>query len=128
MLRHGAQNALAASFDGMDVRLSLQLLLRMREMPCPHLAARCALAQHIDNAASIFWLQIHGAHGYLLEEFLKTSTNKRTDQYGERRLGGTAGWLSLCRTTQHCVCPPVCSLELNERIGQFALAAQQAAL
>jgi NADH:flavin oxidoreductase / NADH oxidase family len=27
-------------------------------------------------------LQIHGAHGYLLEEFIKTSTNKRTDKYG----------------------------------------------
>lgn len=31
-------------------------------------------------------LQIHGAHGYLLEEFIKTSTNKRTDKYGAHML------------------------------------------
>ncbi len=27
-------------------------------------------------------VEIHGAHGYLLEEFIKKSSNTRTDQYG----------------------------------------------
>ena len=37
---------------------------------------------HPHPSASHGLLQIHGAHGYLLEEFIKTSTNKRTDKYG----------------------------------------------
>ncbi|GLK89026.1 alkene reductase [Pseudomonas turukhanskensis] len=41
--RHGAENAKAAGFDGVEV---------------------------------------HGANGYLLDQFLQDSTNKRTDQYG----------------------------------------------
>ncbi len=41
--RHGAQNALQAGFDGVE---------------------------------------IHGANGYLLDQFLQDGTNKRTDQYG----------------------------------------------
>jgi 2,4-dienoyl-CoA reductase-like NADH-dependent reductase (Old Yellow Enzyme family) len=41
--RHGAQNALQAGFDG---------------------------------------IEIHGANGYLLDQFLQDGTNKRTDQYG----------------------------------------------
>lgn len=27
-------------------------------------------------------VQIHGAHGYLVDEFLRSETNKRTDNYG----------------------------------------------
>jgi N-ethylmaleimide reductase len=27
-------------------------------------------------------MQIHGAHGYLVDEFLRSETNKRTDNYG----------------------------------------------
>lgn len=31
-------------------------------------------------------VELHGAHGYLLSQFLSSTTNKRTDQYG-----GSAG-------------------------------------
>ena len=27
-------------------------------------------------------IQLHGAHGYLIDEFLRSASNKRTDQYG----------------------------------------------
>jgi 2,4-dienoyl-CoA reductase-like NADH-dependent reductase (Old Yellow Enzyme family) len=27
-------------------------------------------------------IQLHGAHGYLVDEFLRSSSNKRNDQYG----------------------------------------------
>ena len=34
------------------------------------------------HAAGYDGIQLHGAHGYLLAQFLASSTNKRTDQYG----------------------------------------------
>lgn len=34
------------------------------------------------HAAGYDGIQLHGAHGYLLAQFLAASTNKRTDQYG----------------------------------------------
>jgi N-ethylmaleimide reductase len=41
-----------------------------------HLAAKNALAAGFDG------VEIHGANGYLLDQFLRDGTNKRTDQYG----------------------------------------------
>ena len=34
------------------------------------------------HAAGFDGIELHGAHGYLLAQFLASSTNKRTDQYG----------------------------------------------
>jgi len=39
-------------------------------------AARCAIAAGFDG------VEVHGAHGYLLDAFLRDGTNKRTDAYG----------------------------------------------
>ena len=39
-------------------------------------AARCAITAGFDG------VEVHGAHGYLLDAFLRDGTNKRTDVYG----------------------------------------------
>ena len=39
-------------------------------------AARCAVIAGFDG------VEVHGAHGYLLDAFLRDGTNKRTDAYG----------------------------------------------
>jgi N-ethylmaleimide reductase len=39
-------------------------------------AASCAIAAGFDG------VEVHGAHGYLLDAFLRDGTNKRTDAYG----------------------------------------------
>lgn len=54
-------------------------------------------------------MEIHGAHGYLLEEFLKTQTNQRTDNYGANlnmRLNlnpmDSKPWAPACVSAAHC--------------------------
>ncbi|PNX97775.1 12-oxophytodienoate reductase [Trifolium pratense] len=52
----------------------------MKEMPPTsndfRLAARNAIEAGFDG------VEIHGAHGYLLEQFMKDQVNDRTDEYG----------------------------------------------
>jgi N-ethylmaleimide reductase len=39
-------------------------------------------ARHAMSTAGFDGVEVHGANGYLLDQFLKTSANKRTDDYG----------------------------------------------
>ena len=74
--------AKAKTFVGGEgfVDVSAPRALRLDEMPgiiadFRH-AARCAMTAGFDG------VEIHGAHGYLLDAFLRDGTNKRTDAYG----------------------------------------------
>ncbi|NKC33593.1 alkene reductase [Falsiroseomonas selenitidurans] len=62
------------------VDVSMPRALELREIPgiiqdFRH-AARCAMDAGFDG------VEIHGAHGYLLDAFLRDGTNHRTDAYG----------------------------------------------
>ncbi len=39
-------------------------------------------ARHAVSSAGFDGVEVHGANGYLLDQFMKTSSNKRTDDYG----------------------------------------------
>ncbi|GAB7070721.1 oxidoreductase [Mycolicibacterium hodleri] len=54
--------------------------LEARELPS--IAATFALAARNARDAGFDAVELHGAHGYLLDEFLWTTTNLRTDEYG----------------------------------------------
>ena len=54
----------------------------LRTDELPQLIADYAQAARNAIAAGFDGVQVHGANGYLLEQFLKDSTNDRTDAYG----------------------------------------------
>jgi N-ethylmaleimide reductase len=47
-----------------------------------HVVADYVAAAHRAKAAGFDGVELHAANGYLLDEFLRTSTNHRTDAYG----------------------------------------------
>ena len=54
--------------------------LELNEIPGVIEAYRCGAEN--AQAAGFDGVEIHGANGYLLDQFLQDSTNKRTDEYG----------------------------------------------
>jgi N-ethylmaleimide reductase len=48
----------------------------------PYLVAQYERAAKNARAAEFDGIEIHGANGYLLDQFIETGTNKRTDGYG----------------------------------------------
>ncbi len=71
------------------------------------------------KAAGFDGVEVHGANGYLLEQFLLTGSNQRTDQYGgslenrarlllevtdagDRRVGALAAWVCTCHHASTC--------------------------
>lgn len=49
---------------------------------CGEMAERFAFAAQIAQIAGADGVELHGAHGYLINEFLSPAMNFRTDQYG----------------------------------------------
>jgi hypothetical protein len=60
--------------------------------------ANCTIATTCGCAYWLSVVQIHGANGYLLDQFWKDSSNKRTDGYGgsiEKQGRWVGAWLRL---------------------------------
>jgi 2,4-dienoyl-CoA reductase-like NADH-dependent reductase (Old Yellow Enzyme family) len=54
----------------------------MTETDIARVQQEFAAAARRSLAAGYEWLEIHAAHGYLLQEFLSPLSNRRTDRYG----------------------------------------------
>jgi N-ethylmaleimide reductase len=63
----------------------------LKDIPCPHALELSEIPPIIEEfrqgaknaqAAGFDGLEVHGANGYLLDQFLEDGTNHRTDQYG----------------------------------------------
>ncbi|XP_073116016.1 putative 12-oxophytodienoate reductase 11 [Elaeis guineensis] len=55
---------------------------RLRTEEIPHVINDFRLAARNAIEAGFDGVEIHGAHGYLIEQFMKDSVNDRTDEYG----------------------------------------------
>lgn len=49
---------------------------------CDAMVKKFVIAANIAKAAGIDGVELHAAHGYLINQFLSPTTNKRTDKYG----------------------------------------------
>jgi 2,4-dienoyl-CoA reductase-like NADH-dependent reductase (Old Yellow Enzyme family) len=54
----------------------------LEESEIPEIIGRYARAARIARSAGFTGVQVHGAHGYLCNQFLSPHTNRRTDRWG----------------------------------------------
>ncbi|MDE2579468.1 MAG: alkene reductase [Hyphomicrobiales bacterium] len=71
-----AKTYVASGFEPTSAPRALETAEIPRVLADYEHAARCAKAAGFDG------VEIHGANGYLIEQFLKDGCNKRTDKYG----------------------------------------------
>jgi 2,4-dienoyl-CoA reductase-like NADH-dependent reductase (Old Yellow Enzyme family) len=78
------------------------------------LIERFTIASETADAAGFDGVQIHGAHGYLISEFLSPRVNQRTDQWGGDLTGRARFLMEIVRKVRARVSPGfVVSVKLN---------------
>lgn len=89
-LHHPGRQTYSKLMDGRQVVAPSEVMCKVcKEMPralstaeCENLMKAFVKGAVIAKTAGIDGVEIHAAHGYLLDQFLSPYTNKRTDKYG----------------------------------------------
>lgn len=89
-LHHPGRQTKSALCNGEQIVAPSEVMCQVtREMPramtteeCKEMVAKFVTGAAYAKAAGIDGVEIHGAHGYLINQFLSPHTNKRTDEYG----------------------------------------------
>lgn len=107
--RQSPRNVNRAPVSASDVQLRLAgrfgkpRPLELREIA--DIAARFARAAAIAREAGFTGVQLHGAHGYLISQFLSPVTNRRQDDYGGRLENRARFLLDIVRAVRRRVGP-----------------------
>eukprot|EP00899_Mesostigma_viride_P014912 jgi/Mesvir1/23421/Mv21107-RA.1 len=79
----------------------------------PGVVEEFGMAARRAKEAGFDFVEIHGANGYLIDEFLQSSVNKRTDKYG----GGKEGRFQILREVVERVCQELPSSRVAVRLS-----------
>ncbi|MBC3257468.1 NADH:flavin oxidoreductase/NADH oxidase family protein [Pseudomonas paralactis] len=111
------QQALAPSAIALDVGSFSKMFAKpkaMTEDDIQDVIKRFATSARLAEQAGFTGVQIHGAHGYLLSQFLSPLSNHRTDRWGGPLENRARLLLEVLRAVRDSVSPSFCvSVKLN---------------
>ncbi|MBJ2216925.1 NADH:flavin oxidoreductase/NADH oxidase family protein [Pseudomonas sp. MF7453] len=111
------QQALAPSAIALDVGSFSKMFAKpkaMTEDDIQDVIKRFATSARLAEQAGLTGVQIHGAHGYLLSQFLSPLSNHRTDRWGGSLENRARLLLEVVRAVRDSVSPSFCvSVKLN---------------
>ncbi|MBI6633716.1 NADH:flavin oxidoreductase/NADH oxidase family protein [Pseudomonas paralactis] len=111
------QQALAPSAIALDVGSFSKMFAKpkaMTEDDIQDVIKRFAISARLAEQAGFTGVQIHGAHGYLLSQFLSPLSNHRTDRWGGPLENRARLLLEVVRAVRDSVSPSFCvSVKLN---------------
>ncbi|VAI01674.1 unnamed protein product [Triticum turgidum subsp. durum] len=109
------------SYDGRLEEFAPPRRLKVEEIPAIVDDFRKAARNAID--AGFDGVEIHGANGYLIEQFLKDSANDRTDEYGGSEVGGHRVGIRLSPFTDYMDChdsdPHALALHMSTKLNNY---------
>nr|WP_314569540.1 NADH:flavin oxidoreductase/NADH oxidase family protein [uncultured Pseudomonas sp.] len=111
------QQALAPSAIALDLGGFSKLFAQPRAMTeddIQDVIKRFATSARLAEKAGFTGVQVHGAHGYLLSQFLSPLTNQRTDRWGGPLANRARLLLEVIRAVRASVSPAFCvAVKLN---------------
>ncbi|KAI7835539.1 hypothetical protein COHA_010567 [Chlorella ohadii] len=122
-----SSSAVPISFDGQPGKVFSPKTMQMEDYPTPRalgkeeipgIIADFRKAARNAKAAGFDGVEVHGANGYLIDQFLKDGINQRTDEYG----GSIENRARLCLQIVEAVCEELGAEKVGLRLSPFGTA------